>query len=958
MRTALAASLLAVAGVQTAGAQETAITTSDGVNKMTPGYYYVVAGYNTDYALTVNSNGGVVLDELGDKTNPKFIWYITAGTQGATEQDGTKTISELNSGDGGTIKFYFGNPTWNYGLEGNLNAQRNVTIKENPAAYKWGTSNNQIQILQPNNQKVSPHADTNFITNNDYEIWGNYNNRPNSDYYQFVPVSDEQVTALKSKTYDDLIAEIALSDAIKSAIAAFNELKAAEQNIGTAVGKYNYTLTDDEENLIGGKYDEQDTYGSLELSEINAKLAEFTALTAAIKATYVWPDVSIVTLSWNGNRFAGWNNANYSSGDKWKDLGQPNGVNGRIALLKQDDGKFVLSSQGVYQKGNRDATLDINEATHYTMSGSFEDGLTFVDDNDNYLNSNNLTTTTTAPTQNFKVNTFTTYDKAQDTDGYVTDGNGNYANALCYPVRVKKPEGDGYHTYTVKVEDGALVTTEVDEVPAGVPFIFVRPDAATGERLIIVQDNQEYVDKPVTDYLLQGYYLQDQKEDAKFYFGVHDGIFGFYTDVQLGTATNRAYITAASAEALAGAKLFQLIDGELVVTQAHTVTYQLVDADGQKLIDDVVVEDAVHGSAPAAPAAFQVGYVTLTQKSGPEVINDNATIVYTATWNALPFEFDKEYNLAFRPNDVRYASTEQNDNGNYLVQPNATDYKRTLDAYQWKLTGNPYEIIVLAKDGRSVVLNDDSNYATLEEGADFTFTLVKVDDTTFSLQANDLTVTKGQVYLADYENPGKLGRWSAGDEGIKIQAVEIPEAPKTVEVAVGTEGYVTLTSQWPLDFTNAKDVKAYVAVRNGDVIDFEQIEKVPAETGLLIKGAKGSNVKEDVAVSTEAGALTGIQNVFVGTLVNKNLAEGDLVLYNAAFYAVGASAVTLPAGKAYIPAEAAAGARIASLDEETTGINEVKEAKADGIIRDLKGVRVTKPGRGLYIIDGKKTIFK
>lgn len=65
-----------------------------------------------------------------------------------------------------------------------------------------------------------------------------------------------------------------------------------------------------------------------------------------------------------------------------------------------------------------------------------------------------------------------------------------------------------------------------------------------------------------------------------------------------------------------------------------------------------------------------------------------------------------------------------------------------------------------------------------------------------------------------------------------------------------------------------------------------------------------------------------IENEFVGTLVNKKLETGDYVLYQTSFYKVGTVAVTLPSGKAYIPASAAAGARIAKLDfDETTGIS-------------------------------------
>ena len=966
LKTALATALFAVAGVQTAGAQEVTYLTNP--ETLPSGYYYVVSSYNDNYAWAINGDKEFVVDEL-DETDVKFIFYVTGRNTDSETTKKQDNVTVANLGTQLRVRMFWGTPAWTDfssdpkvfwtlgGLGANSNQQllnvnaeygmhnwQNVT----DAGFRFNASNRGYNIA-PQNGTFAKRQKLWYYANNTYNDQGRW---------KFKAVSAAQITAVEATTPEVVIARLQAEEAVPNAIAAFAELTAVAANIGTAVGEYNYEPTTEEQNLINGAYDEESTYSGMSLSEINALITSFAELTAAIKAAYVWPNVSIVTLQFNGqNRYSGWNNSN-STGNQWNDLGSPNGVNGRIALLKQSDGKFVISSQGLYLKNTQQSTFNLADATKFTMTGSFDDGLTFQAEDGNYLTGSKFAVSATEPTNKYKVNTFNMYTKVSDTDGYVTDGNGNYANALCYPVRVKKP-GENYHMYTVKVVDGALQTTEVNEVPAGVPFIYVRPnnDNNDGDRLIIDQDNQEYAATPATDYLLQGFYLQDQKEDAKFYFGVKDNVFGFYTDVQLGTATNRAYITAASAADLDGAKMFQLIDGELVVTQTHEVTYQLEDANGNKLADDVVIEDAVHGSAPAAPAAFEAGYVTLTKTSGPDAINADATIVYTATWNALPFELDKEYNLAFRPNDVRFASTEQNANNNYLVQPNTTDYKRTLDAYQWKLTGNPYAIQVVAKDGGVVTLSDESNYATLEEDGTFTFTLVRVDDTTFRLQANGLTVTNGQIYLADYQNPGKLGRYTA-DDGTKIQVADIPTAPETVALTVTEAGYATFTSEWPLDFSTVSTVKAYRAVKNENLIDFMQVTTVPAEEGLLIKGSFDTEVTANIPVAATTPAA--IENEFVGTLVNLLLTEGDYVLYQTSFYKVGTTDVTLPAGKAYIPASVGANARIAKLDfDEATGIQSIDNGKLTiDNVYNLQGVRVAQPTKGLYIVNGKKMVVK
>ena len=71
----------------------------------------------------------------------------------------------------------------------------------------------------------------------------------------------------------------------------------------------------------------------------------------------------------------------------------------------------------------------------------------------------------------------------------------------------------------------------------------------------------------------------------------------------------------------------------------------------------------------------------------------------------------------------------------------------------------------------------------------------------------------------------------------------------------------------------------------------------------------------------------------------------------------------MPAGKAYLPAAATtSNARALALyfDGDATAIQtlEVKEEPVRTGIYNLQGQRVKTPGKGLYIIDGKKVIIK
>ena len=987
LKTALATALFAVAGVQTAGAQDVAaITTSAGVNSMTPGYYYVVAGYNTDYALTVRGDGGVVLDQLGDKSNPKFIWYITAGTQDATEQDGTQTISDLNDGDGKTIKFYFGNPTWNYGLEGNLDKQRNVTIKENPAAYKWGTSNNQIQIQQPNGQKVSPHQDTNFITNNDYEVWGNYNNRPNSDYYQFVPVSNEQVTLLKTKSIGDFLYQ-AVTD-----LSVYDEKPAA------------FTISTNGRGYFAPKADgtglDKNATTNLNFFIIKKEGTD--------NRYYLYNDglgkflTSTLAFSDKGDAFEISETATPDGDYKW--------------TIKFDDANIInntgseykISNYGTPDAGNRYKIINISDAdlTGYTTATTAI--ATFKDVTYNAVYNGEVVKTqvvshvvgdavaiptsfTSVPFCDFEAD-------ATEIGSETTEVNVTVTWQASAPYKLSTKANPRYYTWQSK--DGQTIyasdENQTNDQGSGdaTADTYTPTYGQTGKVVHIAEayktdDNYQwaFVGNPYQIEIINKAYpskflmfrnkisgnssnaqlLLFDEGDYIFYWTVVDNSTGGTSYIGLNNGNN--FWVRTDGGALNSVQCPGLRNGTQIsngandaarftvteIIPAYTVTYQAVlDGDVVKTESASVKE----GTAIALPESFNAAYADVALADGtPETVTEDVTVTINVTNFEPPFELGTYYNLAMRPTDVRYASTETNDAGNYLVQPNTTEYKRTLDAYQWKLTGNPYAIQVVAKDGSVVTLSDESNFATLEEDGTFTFTLVRVDDTTFRLQANGLTVTNGQIYLADYQNPGKLGRYTA-DDGTKIQVTGIPTAATEVALTVGEAGYATFASQWPLDFSAVTDVKAYRAVKNDDMIDFEQVTgTVPAEEGLLIKGTKGTGVSTAIPVATTTP--DAIENVFVGTLVSKVLNTGDYVLYQTAFYVVGENSVTLPAGKAYIPASAAAGARIAKLDfDETTGISEMKTMEQNSIIYNLNGVRVAQPTKGLYIVNGKKMVVK
>ncbi len=191
-----------------------------------------------------------------------------------------------------------------------------------------------------------------------------------------------------------------------------------------------------------------------------------------------------------------------------------------------------------------------------------------------------------------------------------------------------------------------------------------------------------------------------------------------------------------------------------------------------------------------------------------------------------------------------------------------------------------------------------------------------------------------------------------------------------VSVTVSDAGYATFASDYALDFTGSS-IKAYIAKGKADHsgVTFEQINKVPANTGVLLYCDGGAT--EDIPVfAGAADATTG--NVFVR-------GEGDAVasvdanLHNYILNKVGgvvgfykAAGKTVATNRAYIQIDESTAYNIKEFiclpgyDEDgADGIGAVRGegAVADAPVFDLQGRRVQNPDKGLYIVNGKKVMY-
>lgn len=187
----------------------------------------------------------------------------------------------------------------------------------------------------------------------------------------------------------------------------------------------------------------------------------------------------------------------------------------------------------------------------------------------------------------------------------------------------------------------------------------------------------------------------------------------------------------------------------------------------------------------------------------------------------------------------------------------------------------------------------------------------------------------------------------------------------TVPVAVTSAGFATYVPSYDLDFTST-GIKAYTAKVNTStgIVALTQINKVPANTPVLLYKAGGDTENIPVAASTDA---VGDNDLHVGTGAAVETDGGDgkinYILNNVSgigFYK--AAGQTVATNRAYLQTTYdAAAARMVMVfaDEETTGIKNLNvDQSLNNKVYDLQGRHVTQPAKGLYIVNGRKVIMK
>ena len=443
-----------------------------------------------------------------------------------------------------------------------------------------------------------------------------------------------------------------------------------------------------------------------------------------------------------------------------------------------------------------------------------------------------------------------------------------------------------------------------------------------------------------------------------------------------------------------------------VVNLQSAVEYHVVDASGNEMASHRFIPES-NSVETAMPTSLKRAFCTYAYYSDATctttatTIDDKTDIYVLCTVNA-PFEFSTVEN----PKWYFMYAHKQNDANDYLAYANGTAYtteattffnKYSDTKYHWAFIGNPYSVQVLNRSNNgylslSTGIGSASNNSALTNYTAVTSDALNYPYNTFSLygfSSSHVVTTNpfslclnakagvfvngynGNLYYHNAVVPNsdlQITNW----KDAHVMAIEVPTTYPITLNAVGDASYATL--YLPFDVTtDAATTAYYIATANNGYAQLtatgSEGTEIPARTAVVLVNSSAEtnatlNVTSGLSSVVEEsanllkGTLTGIQNLDLSDETNYyslGQKDGNIGFYK--FNKNGVTSIDLGANKAYLdttaPSGSAKGFRFTF--DPTTGISTLNaQPSALNQLYDLSGRRVSKPTKGLYIVNGKK----
>lgn len=442
--------------------------------------------------------------------------------------------------------------------------------------------------------------------------------------------------------------------------------------------------------------------------------------------------------------------------------------------------------------------------------------------------------------------------------------------------------------------------------------------------------------------------------------------------------------------------------GDVETAELANITYQY------QMNGSVVSSQDINAEVGAAFPDLTLPAYCTSSESKPEgtvsVGDANKTYTYNITWNG-PFKYSstlddaKWYLMTLGKGDnnklpvVRYV-----DGQNYMTLEETDNTFSYAKNDQWAFVGNPFDgfkIYNRANNGRLIATTEITT-----DGAKTTFPYVSTEalpsnftelwdiykavlgdgqtaiDGGFAIGEHGIVANKinrrWQKVTSNYiTSDYRLAFWTTGSDNGSTFTVSQADLPDLSLNAFGGKTYASFYIDYPVEVTS-DNVKVYTGTVEGNTLNMtEATDKIiPAGVGVVLIGDAEDATTAALSIANSAGTL--VKGSIGGTTVNEEIPTSFqdtylvLGLSNDAQQSVGffrpADTITeIPAYKAYIRHLASSPVRgfNFNFDGTTTAIdNATSGTEKAQTIYDLSGRRVSKAGKGIYIMGGKKIYVK
>ena len=393
----------------------------------------------------------------------------------------------------------------------------------------------------------------------------------------------------------------------------------------------------------------------------------------------------------------------------------------------------------------------------------------------------------------------------------------------------------------------------------------------------------------------------------------------------------------------------------------YTVTAE-VNEEGwgtiQSVVGNVITAKPTMGYVFAEPA-FTVteGSATVTQNGNEFAVTDAAE----GTTVKVTINFDRssvspEYTVDFESALNTYESwvfahVEQN---NYKVHAGTNCGRASNGATITTATkiASPGTLTFYARGGETTAATWTVNVSS--DGSNWGDALVTKTITGFTYEKVEVSLGNYSDVYVRISCSTNSGSYAAIDD------IDLTTLASIFKVSVGSYGYSTFCCPRDLDFTET-GIDVYYITANGTKLTYNQITKVPANTGVLLH-KEGGVPDVDVPV-INGGTDATTDNVLVpggdDTIVTWS-EEGDnlnYILFHGEFWKANESPVAANRAYIHLPQGSLVKDFTIDLENDATGISSLTNEKENGAIYNVAGQRLQKMQKGINIVNGKKILF-